>query len=195
MNSEFSTEQTSTDSDCKLCGLQTNEVQLRNFLSMYNASYQRMYLFAKSLLPTGSDAEDVIQEVSIVLWKKFSMFREKDDFLAWAFGMIRIEVLRWKRKGALRDRVFSEDFYNTVARSLEKKHTTEIDNRYKFLLECHEKLPVRMRELITQRYFHNIGASEIAKRLQVSIDVIYQRLSRIRARLRECVEKKISRET
>ena len=193
MNFKFSAEQASANLDDVSSELQTDEVQMRHFLSMYNANYRRMYLFAKSLLPTGNDAEDIIQEVSIALWKKFSMFREKDDFLAWAFGMIRIEVLRRKRKGALRDRVFSEDFYNTVAKSLEK-NTAEIDNRYKFLLECHEKLPARMRELITQRYFQNIDVFEIAKRLQASIEVVYQRLSRTRARLRACVEKKISRE-
>jgi len=45
-----------------------------------------------------------MQEVSVVLWKKFADFREGAGFPAWALGVARFEALAWRRDKA-RDRL------------------------------------------------------------------------------------------
>ncbi|MEY5012122.1 MAG: hypothetical protein RLZZ253_3261, partial [Verrucomicrobiota bacterium] len=63
----------------------------------------------RRLVPQWTDADDVMQDVSVVLWEKFPALPESQDFRVWAFGVARYEVLAWLRdKG--RDRlVLTED--------------------------------------------------------------------------------------
>lgn len=167
---------------------------LKRFLVLYNGQYRRLYLFARSLMPGADDVDDVMQEVGMVLWKKFGEFRPDSDFRAWAFQMIYIEVLRWQKNRKRERRLLDEEFLRAVAGKLASEDATKLDRRYDMLIECTEKLSGRMKAILGQRYFMEISVPEIARRSQSSIDTVYQRLSRLRATLRECVEKKMVNE-
>ena len=42
------------------------------------------------------DAEDVLQEANLVLWRKFDQYQEGTNFFAWACQIIRYEVLKYQ---------------------------------------------------------------------------------------------------
>src|ERR1043166_8698279 len=67
------------------------------FMKMYLAAQPpiRSYLFG--LLRNAVDADDVFQEVSLVLWERFGDYDDKFPFLNWAFGIARNHVARWRR--------------------------------------------------------------------------------------------------
>ena len=58
--------------------LENDEEKIRLFLSLYKDAYRRMYLFTKTLLPMNNEVDDILQDVSLLLWKKFSSFRPGD---------------------------------------------------------------------------------------------------------------------
>lgn len=170
-----------------------DEERLLRFLSLYNAYYKRMYLFAKTLMPVADDVDDIMQEASLTLWKKFPNFRIDTDFMAWAFSIIRIEVLRWQRKKALERKQYDEEFINAVAGKLMVRDEKDWDLRYDALVACTNRLTPRMRNLVLDRYFKKQSIKVIAERAQKSMDVVYQRLSRVRAFLKNCVTEKLGR--
>ena len=57
--------------------------QHQRFLRALTAHEPAVRAFIRRLVPSRSDADDVMQEVALVLWEKFSEFRPEADFLAW----------------------------------------------------------------------------------------------------------------
>jgi RNA polymerase sigma-70 factor (ECF subfamily) len=55
------------------------------FLRLYTANEPAIRAFVRRLVPTRADAADVIQEVALVLWRKFEGFDSQEDFRRWAF--------------------------------------------------------------------------------------------------------------
>src|SRR5258708_32355535 len=83
------------------------------FLRSFTAHEPAIRAFVRRLVPARADADDVMQEVSVVLWEKFAQFRDGADFRAWAFGVARFEVLAWLRdKG--RDRLVLDEKVATL---------------------------------------------------------------------------------
>src|SRR5688572_23508061 len=46
----------------------------QQFLRLFLENERRIYAFIVSILPNLSDAEDVLQETSLILWQKFAQF-------------------------------------------------------------------------------------------------------------------------
>ena len=73
------------------------------FLRLFTAHEPALRTFVRSLVPLVADANDVMQEVAVVLWQKFGEYESSEDFRRWAFGVARFKVLAWQRD-RMRDR-------------------------------------------------------------------------------------------
>ena len=72
------------------------DLRHQQFLHLFMASEPAVRAFVRSLVPTLPDSNDVMQEVAIVLWEKFTEYQTSDDFRRWAFGRMPIcENRRW----------------------------------------------------------------------------------------------------
>lgn len=167
--------------------------RLLQFLNLYNKNYRRMFLFTKTLLPSTDIAEDVLQNASLVLWKKFDSFQSDSDnhFLAWAFRTIHLEALYWRRKEGKRRQFFSEEFLEEFSQHLQLGVPDRIDERYETLLECSQELLPKMKDLLFKRYLESWDVEMIAAHFQSTVETVYKQLSRLRTRLRNCVIEKM----
>ncbi len=59
------------------------------FLRLFAEHEPALRVVVRSLLPTRTDASDVMQNVAVVLWRKFGEFDATRDFRKWAFGVAR----------------------------------------------------------------------------------------------------------
>ena len=111
----------------------------REFLRCFTANEPAMRAYVRRLVPLRADADDVMQEVAVVLWEKFEQFREGGDFRAWAFGVARFEVLAWLRdKG--RDRlVLCQDVAELLAEETLREEP-RLARQREALESCLEKL-------------------------------------------------------
>src|SRR6187399_3394471 len=97
--------------------MSSSETELHHrFLRSFTAHEPAIRAHVRRLVPTRADADDVMQEISVVLWEKFDEFRNGADFKAWAFGVARFEVLAWLRDRG-RDRLVLDE--NVVAKIAE----------------------------------------------------------------------------
>ena len=78
------------------------------FLSAFSHTQARVQAYIQALVPDPAHADDVFQSTSLVLWRSFATFDRDREFLPWALGVARHQVLtHWRTKR--RDRhVFSE---------------------------------------------------------------------------------------
>lgn len=158
------------------------------FLQLFLANERRIYAFILSLVPSWSDADDLLQETSAVLWRKLDEFEPGSDFVAWALRIARYEVLNY-RKRQNRDRgLFSAETEELLAQhAVDVAHVS--DDRRDALKACLEKLSVRDRELIRLRYQPGATTRDVSERVGRSLKAVYKALNRIHEQLLLCVRR------
>lgn len=167
------------------------DLRYEAFIQRFTHCEPDLRRFIRSLLPTWSDADEVMQQTAIVAWRKFEQYDLETNFMKWAFVIARFEALAYRRKMA-RDRlVFREDVFDLMADEGEE----EIETRRKehsALEECLAAMPDKQRQFITLAYTPGIKVKEMAEEAGSSAAAFYMRLKRLRHQLMGCVEGKIS---
>lgn len=165
----------------------------RHFLRSYTAHEPVLRAYVRRLVPTRTDADDILQEISVVLWEKFHDFREGGDFRAWAFGIARFEVLTWRRDQS-RDRLVLDE--EVVAKIAEESAADEprLARQREALEACMRKIPDTQRALLLQAYHEGTRIQDVARDSGRSVAGFYQWLHRMRRLLLDCIRRTLARE-
>lgn len=172
----------------------SSENQNHQFLRDFTANEPAIRAFVRRLVPGRADADDILQEVSVVLWNKYSEFRPDGDFRAWAFGIARYEVLGWLRdKG--RDRiVLNEDVVEKLADE-SAADEPRLCRQREALETCLGKLPEKQRHLVMKAYQPKARIQDLAAAEGKTVSGLYQWLYRVRRQLMQCIERQMERST
>jgi RNA polymerase sigma-70 factor (ECF subfamily) len=156
------------------------------FVRLLGQNQRRIFLYVISMVPNWNDAEEIIQETNLVLWREFGRFQPGTNFTAWACKVALHQVLAW-RKRVKRSRLeFSPAFLEAVAEQATVASEV-LEERSHCLARCIEKLPADRRHLLKLRYSDGLAIDAIAGQLARTEDAVYRALSRIRRMLHECV--------
>jgi RNA polymerase sigma-70 factor (ECF subfamily) len=146
--------------------------------------------YVMTMVPHPQDADDILQEAKVVMWRNFASFESGTNFGAWARKVAFHQVLAY-RKRKHRDRLdFSEDFLRTVSEEIEQS-ADRLELRERLLHDCVAKLPPDHREALQLRYQEGLSLEEMAGRLERTVGALYRLLSRVRQVLHECVTKNL----
>jgi RNA polymerase sigma-70 factor (ECF subfamily) len=156
------------------------------FVTHYSQHARAIYSYIHALVPQHSDAEDVFQETSHVLWEKFSEFRSDGDFKAWAFGIAHLKVLQSRRRPGGGKLVFSSELTDVLDQTVSGAVST-LDFRSQVLMNCLQKLAPADRELIDTRYRAGASVKEMAEASRRSMHAIYRALRRTHRQLLQCM--------
>ena len=164
------------------------------FLTLFTRDQLRITAWIRALVPNHTAATDVFQETSLELWRSCPTFRPDTDFLPWALGVARHQVLKHWRT-AKRDRLtFSEEFlHELTVEAIDL--ADEMVPRQAALDECVKQLSDRQRDLIHRFYGANQTAAVIASAWERSVHAVYKSLKVTRRALLECVEAKLAGQT
>jgi len=149
--------------------------------------------YLSSLVPDFAAAEDLLQEVAVVLLRKFAQYDESRSFVSWALGVARYEALMLRRSQARNFLSFEADLAERVGEMYEELAPI-LDERAAALRECLPNVAGRAAEVLRLRYEEALSPAQIAQRLGAGSVAVRVMLTRVRAALRECVERRIKRE-
>ncbi len=152
---------------------------------------RRIFSYIFALVPDRHDAEDILQETSLVICEKFDSFQEGTDFVAWACQVAYWEVRRARQKYARAKVVFDQDTVDALAQTAASM-AGEVSSRHEALGHCLQKLHPRDRELVLTRYEPGSGVEAAARRSGRSLEAAYKALGRIRKLLLDCVSQRLS---
>jgi RNA polymerase sigma-70 factor (ECF subfamily) len=165
----------------------TSEADRRKQLMALMTRHQRrIYSYIYTLVPSRPDADDILQETSLVICEKFDEFEPGTDFVAWACQIAYWRVRYARQKFARAKVFFSQDVLEAVATTAAEM-SSELDTRHEALSHCLQKLNPRDREFLLARYEAGCGVREAARRSGRSIAAAYKALTRIRKLLFDCV--------
>jgi len=170
------------------------ETEARKRLMALMTRHQRqIFSYIYVLVPNRTDAEDLLQETSLLICEKFHEFREGTDFVAWACQIAYWRIRYSRQKFARSKVVFNQEIVDVVAQTAGQM-AQELDDRHEALARCLEKLHPRDRDLLIARYEPGGGVEEAARRSGRTVTTAYKALARLRKLLLDCVSTRLSSE-
>src|SRR5208283_253256 len=152
---------------------------------------RRVYAYIVTLLANRADADDVLQEASLVMWDKFDEEHPPDDFAAWGCRIAYFKVLDFRKKHARSRVLFSQAMLERVAETaIEQAGSLQLDDRSTALRACIENLKGRDRELLARRFAEGATTQSTAEQVGRSVDAVYKALAKIRQSLFDCVTRR-----
>lgn len=137
-------------------------------------------------------AEDLYQEMAILMTRKRDAAEEDCKFVAWG-RQIAINLVRDWRKKLARGKVqtLDDDVLEAVAGSFESASESAWDSRAEALRICAEKLSEKDRTLLRRRYEQSVPVEKLAAELSMSRGAVDTSLYRLRRALHDCVEMRL----
>jgi RNA polymerase sigma-70 factor (ECF subfamily) len=167
----------------------------RAFLRLFLQNERRLYAYVLTLLPHRADADDVLQEASLVMWDKFDPAAPPADFTAWGCRIAYFKVLDFYKKGHRNKVRFSQALLERVAETaVEQADVLQLDLRRDALAGCIQKLTAKDRDLLVRRFTPGATTHSTSRAVGRSVDAVYKALARVRHSLFECVERALARE-
>jgi len=150
----------------------------------------RLYGFLLSILGNPDQANEVLQETNLIMWKKSEEFQIGTNFKAWSFRIASLQAMAYRQKQMRDKHVFDEDLFVDMVQEATK---LDCDNEIDALQECMATLPPKQNEMIQLRYLDRMSIKDVAKKLEKKENAIMQTLYRIRNQLSECIDRRMLR--
>ena len=153
-----------------------------------------LYSYLVTLLGTPAAAEEVFQEVCVVLWREHENFQLGSDFVKWVAVIAHNQVHQYRRQRKRAGFQLNEEAIDCLAeRAVERANLFEF--RRDALRQCLGKLPDQDRQLVGLCYDDsNKSFKRAAERLGRPVNTVYKALNRIRRVLHDCIDRTMSSE-
>src|SRR5262245_14658253 len=164
------------------------------YIKLLNESQSRLFAYLYAHVLNMADAEDLYQQVALVLWEKFDQFIPGTDFGSWGIRVAELTIknfLRGKRRSKI---VFSEEVMQRIVDRQTEITQEAAAARAEALQSCLKRLPQRDRQLVERCYGGDFKIKEIAADEGRSAGAVYTALCRIRQALLACIERKVAAE-
>ena len=143
-----------------------------SFDRIYVMYYSRMLRFAKEYVVFEEDAENVVQDVFLLLWEKREVLDIRISLVSYLFSLVKNRSLDY-----LRHKVVAEEYKQELSfklMSLEQLNYTfsseeEIE---KVIANAIDKLPERCREIFLKSRIEGMKYREIAEELNISANTV-----------------------
>jgi RNA polymerase sigma-70 factor (ECF subfamily) len=164
----------------------TSSSKHEQFMALFVRYEPGIHSYLTSLLANLDDAEEVMQETSTVMWKKFGQFEAGTSFRHWAFQIARYEAMNFRRKRARDRHAFSDELVRLLADDAARQ-AAQLDEERRALAQCVAKLSQRDRRVLSGCYRQNITIRAFAESVGRTPNAVRKHLARIRAALSLCV--------
>lgn len=172
----------------------TDDERAEHFIQLLAANERRLAAYVMTFVSAAADADDVLQETKLALWRSFDQFQPGTNFGAWARQAAFNRILDFrKRKGRENRRlVFSDDCMKQLADTFES-NAEQRESEMEQLSNCVARLSPSHRQIVTLRYAEGLPVEQLANRIDRTVAATYRVLSRVRLNLRDCVRGTVAR--
>ena len=149
----------------------------------------RFRLFAHHKIRNKTDADEVVQEALMAIYKEYGSITFTASFSAWACKVLDNRILDYLRRKQRESKRIEPGFDGT-ADSLKRPLGTNPDLRRK-LLDCLQKVCRKNIRYARILNLHHLGykTDEICARMTMKPATLYSALSKARSMLETCLEK------
>ncbi len=145
---------------------QTKERGFRILLSQYK---ERTYWHIRRILLDHEDANDIVQDTFVKVWKNLDSFRGESSLFSWIYRIATNESLNFLRRMKNKSTVQIDKVEYLLVNKLDDNSLMSGDEIERKLQHSLLKLPEKQRLVFNMRYFEDLKYQEISDILGTSI--------------------------
>lgn len=164
------------------------------FAGLVRLYQQAVWRIAAALLRDRDATEALVQQVFVDAYFHLDQYAPGTDFGAWIRTIARNALRKELRSAAREDRRLAT-YRRRLAERLRAEAAGSRDDSEAYvaaLRACRQQLSERDAELVRMRYENGLSFEAIAKAQGQSPEAVQRMISRIRGRLRECIQARLS---
>ena len=164
-----------------------------SFDSIYINNFSRLFLFAKEYVLFDEEAENIVQDIFLMLWEKREALRVDVSLTAYLFTLVKNKCIDFLRHQMV-EQMYSENVKHEYNEELNVKlfalesfdHNFSSEEQIEILLRnAIDKLPERCRLIFIKSRIEGKKYKEIAEELNLSVNTVEGQISIALKKLRE----------
>ncbi len=159
------------------------------FVSLLITSQNRVFRFLMTLVPRREDAEDLLQQTSVTLWKNREKYDpEAGDFTSWACAIAHNHVRNFRRKETTRRNLLNLEIERALIET-RANNTSLMDEWHHALTICIDKLTPRQQSIVRECYGGENSIKDSASSRNLTPNALYKTVRKIRLLLHDCIRR------
>lgn len=141
--------------------LNGNETAFRKIVDRYS---KKIYWHARGMLNNHFDADEVTQEVIIVLYEKMHTFHFNSALYTWIYRITSTRTLNFIRKKKIKELFsISDEKYDNLKSESDILNNFEHKDEIERIEKALQKLPIKQREVFIMKSFEEMSYKEISE--------------------------------
>lgn len=140
----------------------------RAFTGIINKYQERLYWHIRRMVVNHEDANDVLQNMFIKVWRSLSNFREDSQLYTWLYRIATNESLTYIEQQKKRSSLSLSDDESTVSNKLVADKDYDGNKVQWKLQQAIATLPDKQRAVFNLRYFDEMSYEEMSRVLETS---------------------------
>jgi len=161
------------------------------FRHLVDRYHRPLHALLGGALPDPGTVDDLVQQAFVQAYRHLGRFDPSRPFLPWITAIARNLLVDHLRRRRRRDSRLDEYRLHLLRLGDEGGGDEVLDRRRRALASCLEELPDDGREALRLRYRDDRDLGEIGAAIGRTPGATQRFLSRLRRRLRECIERRI----
>lgn len=148
-----------------------------NFDKIYVMYYSRMFRFAKEYVLFDEDAENIVQDVFLLLWEKREVLDIQISLVSYLFALVKNKSLDYLRHKVIADEYKEELSAKLVSLESLNYSFTSDEEIEQILMTAIDKLPERCRQVFLKSRIEGKKNREIADELDLSMSTVENQMT------------------
>ncbi|MBN2774343.1 MAG: sigma-70 family RNA polymerase sigma factor [Prolixibacteraceae bacterium] len=142
------------------------------FQKLVEKYQERLYWHIRKIVIDHDDADDVMQNTFLKVWKNLHNFREESSIFTWLYRIATNESLTFLNSKKKRSLLPLNEVSDFLMENLESDPYFEGDEIQKNLQKAILSLPEKQRLVFNMKYFDNIKYNDMAEVLDTSVGAL-----------------------
>ncbi|AIQ45400.1 RNA polymerase sigma factor [Paenibacillus sp. FSL R7-0273] len=151
---------------------------------LYEATIRDVYRTVRFLVSEPVNAEDIVQEVYVELYRSLGRYDHSREFRPWLTGLVMRQIQAYRRRGWRHFRLLRRA--EQTAERMEHDFAGEVVDRIsnRALLMAVNHLPFKLKQVVILHYLQEYSQEEIAAILEIPLGTVKSRIHAALQKLR-----------
>lgn len=151
-----------------LASFNDEKTKEKAFTQLVEKYQERLYWHIRRMVVEHEDANDVLQNVFIKVWKSLSNFRSEANLYTWLYRIATNETITWLDQQKKRSSVSLSDNESALENKLQAQKGFDANKLEWKLQQAIQTLPEKQRVVFNLRYYDEMPYEEMATVLDTS---------------------------
>ena len=158
-----------TDESTLVADLKNNSTKETAFKKLISLYKERLYWHIRKIVISHDDADDVLQNTFIKIFKNIDKFKENSKLYSWMYRIATNESISFLQKKAKQNNVDISDYQHQLTSSLESDQWFSGTEIQIILQKAIATLPQQQQLVFNMKYFDEMKYQEISDILETSV--------------------------